>query len=462
MKKFLFLLALFYPFYAGAATGHLEQYIKAGLKNNLALRQRQFQFDKSMQALKEAKGMFFPAVTLSARYTRAGGGRVIDIPIGDILNPLNRSLNQLYGFHGINASLPTDIPNQRFPFYREQEQETKLRLVQPIFQPGLIHNYKLKSNLKEMDKEGVDVYKRELISEIKSAYYTYIKTLRILDILDHTRILIDENLRISKKLVSNGKATTDIVYRAEADRADLDQKIAVAEKDRLIAGKYFNFLLNREPDARIITDMGKLEPPASSMEFENALAHAMRHREEVRQIALAVDASADRVSLVKSRSLPSISAVLDYGFWAEDYGFRRDDDFWMASLVLEWSLFTSGQNKAQKAQARLDKKSMEIKKKEMEKQIELQVRKEYETLKAARLAVTAAVRQEKSAQSNFDIVSKKYENGMTLQVVYIDARNTLTRAAVNHTIAVADYCIQLARFERAAALTDLSQYQIEP
>jgi outer membrane protein len=461
LKKLLsiFLLALFIlaP-YVNGQVNTLDEYIALGLKNNLAIKQQEFQFAKSMEALKEARGMFLPSIHFMGRFTRAGGGRMFEIPIGDLINPINATFKELYSFHGIDARLPTNIPNQMIPFFREQEQETKLRLIQPIFHPALIANYKLRSNLSEVEQSQVTIFKRHLVRDIKSAYYIYLQTLRVLEILDETRTLLEENLRISKNLVKNDKSTEDVVFRAEADIALLEQEVAEAEKNKIVAAKYFNFLLNRDLDAPIKADYDQLLPLPEIGDFEAALQHAFEHREEFRQMTYAIEAASNQVGLETSNTLPSVTAVFDYGFLAEKYVFNNEFDFWMASVVLEWSLFTGGQNKAKKAQATLDKKRLEVQKNEMGKQILLEVQERYESLKASRIAINAALQQEKSAQSNFDIVSKKYEYGMTPQIVYLDAQNVYVKAAINKTITYAQYMIQYAEFERAAALLDLSRY----
>ena len=73
----------------------LESYVAEGLENNLALQRKQLGYEKSLAALKEAKGLFMPAVSFNATYTLAYGGRAIQFPIGDLLNPVYSTLNQL-------------------------------------------------------------------------------------------------------------------------------------------------------------------------------------------------------------------------------------------------------------------------------------------------------------------------------------------------------------------------------
>ena len=121
----------------------LDKYVNEALENSLALHQQQFSLEKSLAALKEARGLFFPSIGINARYTRAGGGREIEFPVGDLFNPIYSTLNQLIQ----QQVFPENLRNEVIPFLREKEQETKISAVQPIFQPQILYNYKIKSTL---------------------------------------------------------------------------------------------------------------------------------------------------------------------------------------------------------------------------------------------------------------------------------------------------------------------------
>ncbi|UCH94732.1 MAG: TolC family protein, partial [Candidatus Aminicenantes bacterium] len=152
----------------------LDEYIEIGLNSNLALKQQEFSLEKSLKALKEAKGMFLPSISIEARYSRAGGGRMIDVPIGDMINPIHTTLNQLLTLHEFPPVYPANIPNERIPFLRESEQDTRLRVIQPIFQPAVYYNVKIKKDLTGIEKAKLNVFKRQLTADIKSAYFTYL------------------------------------------------------------------------------------------------------------------------------------------------------------------------------------------------------------------------------------------------------------------------------------------------
>jgi hypothetical protein len=102
-----------------AQQSNLEWYIQEGLKNNLALKQKEFSLNRSIAALDEARGLFMPSIGINARYTRADGGREIVFPIGDLMNPVYSSLNSLMGYD----AFPTDLENESINFLREKEHD---------------------------------------------------------------------------------------------------------------------------------------------------------------------------------------------------------------------------------------------------------------------------------------------------------------------------------------------------
>jgi outer membrane protein TolC len=105
----------------------LDQYIKMGLESNLALTQEKYSLEQSTKALKEARGMFFPSLTLHSRYTQAGGGRTIEFPVGTIVNPIYQTLNEILEALGQDPKPFPVIPDEIIPFLRTEEQETKLK-----------------------------------------------------------------------------------------------------------------------------------------------------------------------------------------------------------------------------------------------------------------------------------------------------------------------------------------------
>lgn len=439
----------------GNETGCLERYIELGLKSNLALKQQEFSLEKSLEALQEAKGMFLPSITIEARYSRAGGGRQIDMPIGDLVNPIHMTLNQLLLFQGLPPVYPADIANQQIPFLRETEHETKLRVIQPIFQPALYYNLKIKQDLTGIERDKLNIFKRQLAADIKRAYYTYLKTIKLERLLANTRELLVENLRVSESLFRNHKVTEEVVFRSRAELSKLERQQAEAGKNLRLAASYLNFLVNRSLESKIEFDALDKKPVFKDYDMEYLVTHALGHRGEFRQLQGAVNAARHTIGLHKSGFLPAVSAVVDYGFQGEKYSFTGADDYWMGSLLLSWNLFRGGQDAAGKKQAVYEKKRLETQKKELENQIKLQVKEAVFNLEVAKKTIISTEDTLKSRKEAFSIVSKKYEQGMVPQIEFIKAQNDYINADIDHIIAIYDYYIKEARLENVTAMDNL-------
>jgi len=425
----------------------LEKYVQQGLINNLALKQKQFSFEQSMAALKQARGLFLPTVNIEARYSRSGGGRVIDIPIGDLMNPVYGSLNQLIGL----PVFPTDLPNERIPFLREKEHDTKIRVIQPLFQAPIYYNYKIQSNLKQIESAAVEIFKQQLTEDIQTAYFNYLKAYHVVDLFQKTLSLVNENLRVSEKLFQNGQATEDIVFRARAERSAVEQNLLDAGKNKKIAAAYFNFLLNQPLETPIVIIDDAWQPRESQFTLEEAQTKALANRLEFRQLGSAIGAADNTVKLNTGSFLPGISGVFDYGFQGEAYKFTEKDDYWMASLVLQWNLFHGFQDKSKITSARLERNKLTAQLDELTNQIKLQVQEAFDNLTVARQAIVSANERLASARNSFRIVTRKYEQGMAPQIEYLDARTTYTNAEVNYIISKFDYFIKCAQFERVVS-----------
>ncbi|HNM24783.1 MAG TPA: TolC family protein, partial [Saprospiraceae bacterium] len=63
----------------------LDEYIRQGLANNPGVTARNLEWQKSLESIRLAKSLSSPTVQFNASYTRALGGRSIDLPIGDLL-----------------------------------------------------------------------------------------------------------------------------------------------------------------------------------------------------------------------------------------------------------------------------------------------------------------------------------------------------------------------------------------
>lgn len=444
---------LFFANAISAQTSTLKDYIGTALENNIALQQKNLSYQRSLQALKEAKGLFFPKVTFNARYSMAQGGRTIDFPVGDLMNPVYENLNLINDLASdANPSYP-NIPtypaldNIATNFLRTREQETTIRAAMPLFNASIIQNQRIQENLSETERIGVDVYKRELVKEVKTAYFNYAKAVQAVSLFENTMELVNENLRTSESLYRNHKVTIDEVYTAQAQIKAVEQDLANAQKNEKIAQSYFNFLLNEEFETAIALGVDRVDPLAVSKQ-ESLIETAQMNREEIQQMNHYLAVTDSKIKLNKGNMLPAVNLALDYGVQGRDYNLDSDSDFVMGSVVMSWNLFDRS-NKPKVQQARIEKEELNRQKLEIQRKIGLQTISALHELEASGKQIELAEAQVKALDQAYKLVNKKYTLGQANQVELTNARTQMTNAQQQLIIARYDFQIRQAELERA-------------
>jgi outer membrane protein len=439
--KYIVFIILCFSWMIAEAQNILNDYIETGLKSNLALIQKESNYRQSLEVLRESKSMFYPSVSLNARYTVSEGGRVIEFPLGDLLNDVYSTLNQL-----TTSDMFPVLENEEIRFLRPAEHETKVRLVQPVFNTDISFNSKIKEEMSVAESISLDQYRRELITEIKKAYYASAMTSRLAGMLENTRHLLLENVRVNTSLAENDKITVDIVLRSQSELHEFDRQLRDARKNLQIANAYFNFLLNRPLSDSIIIE----EPPVIIFPEKPAseyIDQAIANREELKNLEQLIRINDLSLAMNKSGKLPEIMLVADYGFQGERYEFNKDQDYIQASAVLTWDLFSGFRNRSRINQSLIRKESARNQFEEAGNKIRLQVISILEELKSEKAGLAAAEVHLQTAEEVFRLVNRRYAEGQANLIEFMDARNSLTRAEENLIITKYSCLSKYAEFE---------------
>ncbi len=444
------LIFLSYSIHLDAQQSPLQQYIDHALASNISLQQKQLSYEKSLAVLQEAKANFLPQLSLEARFSVAQGGRTIDFPIGDLMNPVYNNMNLInqYNQQAIpdypNIPQYQSVENESINFLRTREHETKLRLVFPIFNTAIINNQKIRQNQSAIDRVSVDAYRKELVKEVKTAYFNFQKASEAKALYEEVLSLVQENLRTTESLFRNHQVTKDAVYSAEREVKSVEQQLALADKDQVMAQAFFNFLLNRDYESAI--EMMELPAAFPLPTLESAQQEAWQQRDELTQFNHYLAMSDNQIDLYKGNNLPTLNLVGDYGFQGTDYSFGSEDDFLMGSVVLSWSIFNRS-TKAKVQQARIDKMQIQAQKSEVHQQIGLQVIDTWYQAKTALQQIELSDKEIKSANGAYQLVEKKYRQGQANLIELTDARTQLTNAQRRKIIAEFEIQVKLAELE---------------
>ncbi len=438
-------------------------YIAAGRDSNLALNAAGADVRRAQAQLDEARARYRPTLSLSARYSAADGGRTQALPVGDLVNPAYRTLNELLQVQGQPPRF-ADIDNQEIRFLREREQDTHLRLTQPLYAPGIGAGIAAADAALAATDAARAAYERTLVRDIEVAYLDWLRAKASLQIVEASRELLAENLRVNQVLHDNGKITLDQVLRAQAEMLAVEQQSQFVANGVTQARNYFNFLLNRpldsviessttpDPDSQVREQLVLLGNEALAMGDHKLERQAQRARAEVKQIDAQVRAANAGIDVERANTLPSLGFAVDAGIQGEDYGFGSGQNYAIASVVLDWRIADFGQSRSRVAAARATLERAQIARQEVDSQIALEVRQAADRLRTSQASLATAQARQQAAAEGFRIAARKRDAGSIAQVEFIDARSALTSAELNFNLTRFDVLVRLAELRAALGL----------
>ena len=437
--RFLFLLiSIFYFFSLSLSSGQsqiLDQYIEVGLRNNLGLEKQKLRYAQSLQSLKEAKGLFLPNISLEAAYTQAGGGRAFEFPLGDLVNPIHQTLNDLIS----ENAFPANLNNVEEPFLPNNFQETKLRLVQPVFSPAIHFNREIKKDLTALKDMERRTYQRDLVRDIRKGYFQYLQAVEAIKIYDGTEKLLLELLSINEKLVSYDKALKDVIFRTRYEISELRRQKQFAIRDQQLAEAFFNSLLNRPLDQEVKVDSTLIRNLKGHSNLNSWPEEALADRPELQKIVLAQSINEKTFKQRSAEKLPTVNFVLDVGFQGFGYELGAEQAFWLANVSLKWNIFQGHQRRARMEQTKIESRILHQQAQELRQQVRWQVLQAKAELMASISAIEASQASIMSAQENYRMLKQRYQQAQVLFIEVLDARTKLTQAKLTLNLAHFDF-----------------------
>ena len=424
---------------------------------NLELANAEADVAQRLAVLDQVRARYLPVIDLNLRYSVADGGRQIEIPVGDLVNPVYDALNTLLAESGRPAPF-SSVPNTSIPFLRDREQESVLRLTQPLYDGRIGPGARGAASWHEAGLLGRKALIARLGRDVRQAYLRWLGSRESAVILEATLDAARENQRVNESLYRNGRVTRDAALRAEADVLEVEQQLAAANAAERAAQNYVNLLRNRPLETALPLsgaddrDVARLRErllgaggPAAG-ESRQLQEAAVGNRYELRQVHAGLEAAGALEDLARAAFKPRLALAVDTGIQGEDYGFASDDRFALASLVVQFNLFNGGADRAGVREARARSAGLRAQRDLLEQQIRLEVLEAARNFGVAEASLRTAARRVDASRQAFEIVSRKRDLGQLAPVEFIDARRALTSAELSQRV---------YRYQALAALAEL-------
>lgn len=441
----LLILILFMGYDAANAQDVLKGYIDSALENNIVLQQKSISLQQASYSLRIAKGMFSPTVGFQASYQTADGGRDIQLPLGDLLNGAYSTLNQL-----TQSQTFPQLKNESINFLPQNFYDARVRTSVPVINKTLHYNKKISEQQIQLSELEIDVYKRELVKNVKTAFYGFLQANEAVAIYQSAQLLAQEGKRVNERLLENGKGLPAYVLRASSEIETVNAQLIAAEQEVDNAKRYFNFLLNRDQTTEIVAGDGLYTPDAelsSLLQKETSTTE----REELKALKEVIALQANMVKMNKAVYYPSLNGFLDLGSQAHNWKFDSQSRYYLLGLQLDVPIFAGNRNRYKIKQSELTMEDARLNLENTSRQLALSGKVSMNALRSAYHGLLASRKQLEAAQSYQRLIDRGYKEGTNTYIETVDARNQLTQAEMAVSINRYKVMVAAAGVERETA-----------
>jgi len=447
MKKLLLLLlSLGTGLAAQGQLPVLQTYIEEGISGNLALKQQNLEIEKALKGIEIARTNYFPQVNFAPTYSVAFGGRKIQIPIGDLLNPVYSTLNEL-----TNSNAFPQVENASEQLAPMNFHDTKLEIKMPLFNTDVRYNVALQKDLLVTEEAKRKFLEYELRHAIEAAYYQYLQSLEAIRIYENSEKLLESYLSLNQKLVRHEEVLKDVVLSSEYELSKVQQEKAEAEKNSRVARAYFNFLLNRNLEEPVVADTTLFHSLPVVMSLEEYTESAFRNRPEFEQLNAGLKTTQTLIRMQeKNAVLPQVFLGANTGFQGFGYTFR-DQAYMVGQVGINWTIFHAGEKKMKVQQARISGEILRAKTEEARKQVEMQVYRSFRELETTLTALQSKELDRAKAEKIFELINSRYKNGAAIPLELHKAQNDQLISRLSHSLGRLEVWLKYAELKKGAA-----------
>ncbi len=408
-----------------------QKSVRQGMEHNRQVQAARADAAEARAALGEAQSARLPSIDAQASYMRLS-----DVP------------EVTFDFPSIDSSFTL------LPFERNQV-HTEISVEQPLFAGFRISN-SIRAARRQATAAEHQARQREadIALQIREAYWRLYEARSISDATSAAVATVNEYTRQVGNRVEAGAALRADLLSVQTRRSEIRlEQIDAANAVRL-AELELNRLTGLPLDASII----QVDEPS-----EEALPSAVDLLEDVRAgnptilaLTAQVEALEAQLRATQGQWLPEVAAVGRYAYARPNpYFYLEQDEFkgsWEAGVALRWNLFDGGRRSAEAsgARARLNRAQAELA--DVERQVELNLRRRYLEAERAREAADVAEVAVEEARESLRVVRRLYEEGAALTSQLLDAEQAYRQAETRRSRAVAD-----RRIARAALLNALGR-----
>ena len=391
-----------------------------------------------------ARGLYFPKVTASGRYTR------IDAPIDIDLNDIRTLIATLHGLP--EAALPSFIlPVQDQDFYR-----LAASVTWPVYTGGKITaaNRAAKDRA-ENAAARLDGTSAGLVTELTQRYFGLRLATAVVDIRQQVLDGMAAHLFQAEKLEENGMIPRAEKLHAAVAHAEAERQALRAAHDADIARSALKNTLSLQTPVTPTSPLFIVEELAPLAEYQAA---ALAANPVLRQIDAQQDLARQAYIQEKAAYRPDVFVFGTRELYTDDLTLL--DPEWAVGLGAQLTLFDGFARRHRTRAARLQEKRVAYLGAKARRDLSTLVEKRYRELRKA-LELHQALKTSRGFAGEYLRIRKRaFEEGLATSIDVVDAELSLSRVKIEQLSALYQFDLALARLlEACGQSSELETYR---
>ncbi len=324
---------------------------------------------------------------------------------------------------------------------------------QPIFTGfKLSSTYKLADLGVDFSELQVFLTRLDVAYSAKKAFFEYLKAQKSLDVANQQVVQLTSHLQTARDFFDVGILPTNDVLKVEVELAEAQQQLVQADNSVSVTRATLNTLLGRPVGADLKTQ-DELNYHEVKIGYEQARQTGRVERPELKAIEVQLQQGQENVRQAEAGYYPQVNLQASYIFTGENWDFGDssvyDPTNWQVVTAVNWPFWEWGRTLHQVNQKRANLRKLESTRRDLQDQVELQIKQSWLSLKDSEKNISTARTSIVSAEENFRITQERFKEQLTTNTEVLDAQTLLTKARNNYYTALTQYNLAEAALLRS-------------
>jgi len=306
-------------------------------------------------------------------------------------------------------------------------------------------NYNLKST-----QEAVRQSKQLTIFSTKRAFYGCLLAREFVRVAELALKDAEDLYKNVKSQYDVGLASQFDLLRSEVRVVNLKPQVIQAKNSYKTSMLNLKTLLGMDITTPIEVQGNLVYKPVSP-DPEDSVTKALQNRPEITQLMYQRKITEQTKIIARSQRLPRLAVSGQFNFWADRLKLSGDtwQDYYSINLVLNWPLFSGFGPSARMAQADSALREIDLTMKGLRNAVEFDVNQAILKIEEANETLLSQEKNVEQAEESLRIANLNFAEGMLTVLDISAAQTALTQARVNYSLAVHDYFVAVADYDRA-------------